>query len=107
LNPVSPLTFDVVASVLSEASGIFPDEYVHLGADEVNFNCWNSSASVRSYVTSRNMSLSDLLGEFERRVHSIAVSSGKKAIFWQEIVDEQISLPRESTMIQVGVSEFH
>ncbi len=27
-------------TVLKEVAELFPDEYIHLGADELNFDCW-------------------------------------------------------------------
>jgi N-acetyl-beta-hexosaminidase len=35
LNPSYPLTFELLEGFLGEMSPLFPDEYMHLGGDEV------------------------------------------------------------------------
>ncbi len=40
INPVRNETYALLWAFLREAAGLFPDTYIHLGGDEVPFDCW-------------------------------------------------------------------
>ncbi len=40
LNPARNETYTFLWRLLREAAQVFPDTYVHLGGDEVPFDCW-------------------------------------------------------------------
>ena len=41
LHPLRERTYEVVASLLTELAAVFPDEYIHLGGDEIDYAAWN------------------------------------------------------------------
>jgi N-acetyl-beta-hexosaminidase len=45
VNPVRNETYALLWAFLREAAGLFPDTYLHLGGDEVPFDCWQVRAS--------------------------------------------------------------
>ena len=40
LNPAKNATYEALWSLLRETASLFPDSYLHLGGDEVPFDCW-------------------------------------------------------------------
>lgn len=40
LNPMQNYTYDVMKEIFKETKETFPDEYLHLGMDEVYYKCW-------------------------------------------------------------------
>ena len=40
LNPARNSTYSMLWTLLREAASVFPDSYIHLGGDEVPFECW-------------------------------------------------------------------
>jgi hexosaminidase len=71
----------------------FPDDYVHLGGDEVDFGCWQSNPSIQAWMKSKGWSNYELLEQyFEQRLIPIVQETGKKYIVWQEIFDNGLKI---------------
>ena len=60
LDPTSGEAIKLVEMLLAEAAALFPDTHVHIGADEVDFACWNSSAGVVDYMARHSIPRTDL-----------------------------------------------
>ena len=40
MNPARNETYELLWTLLLEVAAVFPDMYIHLGGDEVPFECW-------------------------------------------------------------------
>ena len=50
LHPLREEVHQVVAALLAELAAIFPDDFFHLGGDEVDAECWLSDAEVKAWA---------------------------------------------------------
>jgi hexosaminidase len=59
LNPATPATFALIDALLGECTGraagagIFPEDFIHLGGDEVNTNCWTKTPAIAAWLKVR------------------------------------------------------
>ena len=87
LHPTSAETREVVDDVLRDVTEMFPDRYVHIGADEMNHRCWSEDTSTMK--TLRSMSLNPKIAErkfLQKNIETLSKYS-KHTIVWQEAFD--------------------
>ena len=112
LNVANNATFDLIESVLGECtgkqasakgapSGLFPDNMIHLGGDEVNTACWTKSSEISKWLSERNMSADDGYAYFVKRAAQIALSQGRRPVQWVEVFDHFGSKLDKRTIVHV------
>ncbi|CAG8536750.1 6081_t:CDS:2 [Paraglomus occultum] len=105
LNPILPKTYDFVRQLITELSSWFPDKFWHTGGDEVNTHCWESTDSIREYLSSNpGTSISMVLQTFLNVEYDAVRGSGKTPITWEEILLNQRMGLAEDVVIQVWTS---
>lgn len=78
--------YPVLKEVLSEFKEIFPDEYIHLGNDEVYYECWKSNPNISEWMKKNNMTeFHQLEAYYSSKILNIAKEINKKATVWQGI----------------------
>ncbi|CAI5496276.1 unnamed protein product [Closterium sp. Naga37s-1] len=85
LDVFNPLTFQLIKGVLQDLRAVFKSSYIHLGGDEVSFECWKSSPTIIAWLQQRNLTAEGGYGYFVRRVQALAVEAGwQTAVVWEE-----------------------
>jgi len=88
LDPTINATYDFLDSLYREIKTVFPDEFVHVGGDEVPSDCWASNPHIVAYMKKNGLeSFADLETLFEQRLLNILKDQGSSYIVWQEIFD--------------------
>jgi hexosaminidase len=90
--PCNETTFEFAENVYSEIFALFPSEYVHLGADEVEKSTWAKSPACEAVMKANNLkTVEELQSYFVHRMEKFFHSKGKKLIGWDEILEGGIS----------------
>lgn len=55
LNPTEPGIYDILEKIYQEWYEMFQFDSFHMGADEVNFGCWNSSHLITDYMDKKGI----------------------------------------------------
>jgi len=112
LNVASNATFDLITGLLNEMSGghasgphapsgLFPDNMIHLGGDEVDTSCWTSTPAVAAWLQARGMSADEGYAYFVKRAATIAISQGRRPVQWVEVFDHFGSALDKRTIVHV------
>jgi hexosaminidase len=106
LNPLHPKTYQVAKNVLHDISTLFPDQYLHAGADEVNTACWETDSAVTRFL-SNGGTHDQLLEKFiNLTLPYIVHNLNRTVVYWEDVLlgpnvkVGPASLPTESTILQ-------
>lgn len=94
LNPLYSKTTEIWNAIYDYIIEIFPDNYVHLGGDEINKEYWSCSKELNNYARSNRKSLkyyivyySDVLKDYLIQMSTYVESKNKKVLFWEGAYD--------------------
>jgi hexosaminidase len=87
MDPTQKKLYSFLDAFIGEMAALFPDEYFHIGGDEVSGKQWNANAKIRSFKKRKNLKNNrDLQAYFNQRVVKILAKHGKRMIGWDEIL---------------------
>ncbi|HEX3967376.1 MAG TPA: family 20 glycosylhydrolase [Edaphobacter sp.] len=88
LDPTRESTYKFINTLVEEMGRIFPDEYFHIGGDEVQGKTWLSNPHVAEFMKKKGFTKpAELQAYFNRRLEVILKKHDKKMIGWDEILD--------------------
>jgi hexosaminidase len=91
MNPTKAELYAFLDGFIGEMAALFPDEYFHIGGDEVNGKQWDHNPRIQAFMRKRGMKGNhDLQAYFNRRVLGIVRQHGKKMIGWDEILHPEL-----------------
>jgi len=87
MDPTREETYQFLDAFIGEMAALFPDEYFHIGGDEVNGKQWDANPRIQEFMRAHGIkSNAELQAYFTRRVQTIVAKHGKKMIGWDEIL---------------------
>ena len=91
MDPTREETYQFLDAFIGEMAALFPDEYFHIGGDEVNGKQWDSNPRIQEFMRAHGIkSNEELQAYFTRRVEAIVEKHGKKMIGWDEILSKDM-----------------
>jgi len=86
MDPTQEETYAFLDTFIGEMAELFPDDYFHIGGDEVNGKHWDSNPDIVDFKKQKDMKNNhDLQAYFNKKILAIIQKHGKKMIGWDEI----------------------
>ncbi|KAB1281085.1 Beta-hexosaminidase subunit beta [Camelus dromedarius] len=105
INPILNTTYSFLHDLFKEISTVFPDKFIHLGGDEVQFDCWKSNPDIQNFMKSKGFANFERLESFYmEKLLDMVSTMGKRSIVWQEVFDNKDKLS-PGTVVQVWKSD--
>ncbi len=97
MDPTSDHTYRFLNDFIGEMAQLFPDQYFHVGGDEVNGKQWDKNAKIREFMQKQGIKDNHALqAYFNRRLQAIVSKHRKIMIGWDEILHPD--LPKQTVV---------
>jgi hexosaminidase len=94
MDPTQEQTYKFLDDFIGEMARLFPDQYFHIGGDEVNGKQWDANPNIQAFMRAHGLKTNqDLQAYFNTRVQKIVSKHGKTMLGWDEIL--RPNLPKD------------
>lgn len=94
MDPTREEPYKFLDAFIGEMAGLFPDQFFHIGGDEVNGKEWDANPKIQAFMRAHGLKdNNDLQAYFNQRVQKIVAKHGKTMLGWDEIL--RPDLPKE------------
>ncbi len=91
LDPTKDEVYRFLDGFIGEMAALFPDEFFHIGGDEVEGKHWKESATVQAFLKKEGLKDGHALQRyFNRRLQPIVQKHGKRMEGWDEILEPDL-----------------
>ena len=105
LNPSLDETYTVLQGILADLEAATGTSYLHLGGDEVVYNCWAEDSSITDFMTAQGIeSYDDLFEYFIQKAQGLLKSMEVTPIHWEEVFLAGVEVA-SNTIFQVWQSQ--
>lgn len=90
-DPTKKQTFRFIDKFIAEMAGLFPDQYWHVGGDEVEGGPWAANPAIQAFKKRHGMKENAALQVyFNQRLLRIVHKHGKQMMGWDEILNPDL-----------------
>jgi len=87
----------MLTQLWTEITRTFQDDYIHLGGDEVSFDCWASNPGIQAFMKQKGWSSYETLEQYyEQNLIQIITKTNRNYIVWQEVFDNGLQIAKET-----------
>jgi hexosaminidase len=102
IDPTRDSTYHFMREFYAEVTSVFQDSVIHLGGDEVDYECWKSNPDITLFMEAYNITTYEKLESYYmERLMGIIEQLERKVIVWQDVFDNKHKIDKDRTYIHV------
>ncbi|HWY08508.1 MAG TPA: family 20 glycosylhydrolase [Candidatus Acidoferrales bacterium] len=87
MDPTDEKTYKFLNEFIGEMARLFPDQFFHIGGDEVNGKEWDANPKIQAFMKSHHIkSTAELQAYFSGRVQELVAKHKKTPVGWDEVL---------------------
>ncbi|MEY2413820.1 MAG: hexosaminidase [Acidobacteriaceae bacterium] len=87
MDPTQEHTYKFLDKFIGEMAKLFPDQFFHIGGDEVNGKQWDANPKIQEFMRFHQLKNNqDLQAYFNEKIQKIVSKHGKTMLGWDEIL---------------------
>ena len=91
MDPTQEKTYKFLNQFIDEMAELFPDQFFHIGGDEVNGRQWDRNPRIQQFKSTHGMKTNqELQAYFNKRVQKILSRHKKRMMGWDEILSPDL-----------------
>jgi hexosaminidase len=91
MDPTREFTYEFLDNFIGEMAGLFPDQFFHIGGDEVKATQWKSERHILDFMREHKLKNNDeLQAYFNKRIQAILTKHDKRMEGWDEILNPDL-----------------
>jgi hexosaminidase len=91
MDPTQESTYKFLDQFIGEMAELFPDQYFHIGGDEVNGKGWDRNPKIQQYMREHGIkNNAELQASFNKRLQEIVSKHKKTMVGWDEILSPDL-----------------
>ena len=91
MDPTRESTYKFLDEFIGEMAGLFPDQFFHIGGDEVNGKQWDANPQIQRFIRAHGLkNNAGLQAYFNARVQKLVTKHGKTMEGWDEILRPEL-----------------
>lgn len=91
LDPTNDAAMAAIAVMFQELAEVFPDQFMHMGGDEVHPEAWRRSPRIAEHMAAEGLNdLRAVQARFSQQVDQLLAGLGKRSMAWDEVLHEML-----------------
>jgi len=87
MDPTDEKTYKFLNEFIGEMARLFPDQFFHVGGDEVNGKEWDANPKIQAFIKSHHIkNNAELQAYFSGRVQEMVTKHKKTPVGWDEVL---------------------
>jgi len=92
MDPTDEKTYKFLSEFIGEMARLFPDQFFHIGGDEVNGKEWDANPKIQAFMKSHHIKNNlELQAYFSGRVQDLVTKHKKAPVGWDEVLVPGVS----------------